>query len=60
MNIKIYLISGILTAVVFLALLIDILTNSRNFSQVKFKEIIYLIGWLLLSITCLFEYYKKK
>lgn len=53
-----YLISGILTSVVFVTLVIDILTGDRSFSQIKFKEFVYLIGWLFLSITLLYGYFK--
>lgn len=56
---KMLLISGILTSIVFVVLLIDIVTGNRNLSQIKFKEILYLIGWLLLSISLLFARYNK-
>ena len=58
---KMYLLSGILTFIVFVVMLIDIITkNYGNFSQIKFKEIIYLIGWLLLSVSIFYEYNSKK
>jgi len=58
---KMYLFSGILTFIVFVVMLIDIITkNYGNFSQIKFKEIIYLIGWLLLSVSIFYEYNSKK
>lgn len=54
-----YLISGILTSVIFITLVVDIFTGGRNFFQIKFKEVFYLVGWLLLSVTLLYEYSKS-
>ncbi len=55
-----YLFSGTLTFIVFVSLLVDTITsNYGDFSQIKFKDIVYLIGWLLLSIAILFEYLNK-
>ena len=56
---KMYLISGILTSVVFVTLIIDLATGSRSISQIKLKDILYLVGWLLLSIVLLHEYFKN-
>ena len=58
---KMYLFSGILTFIVFVVMLIDIITtNYGDFSQIKSKEIIYLIGWLLLSASIFYEYNSKR
>ncbi len=57
----IYLIVGILTSIVFVSMLIDTITeNSSDFSQIKFKAILKLMGWLLLTSVIWYGYYKKK
>ena len=55
-----FLAIGILISLVFISQLIDLITGNRSFSQVSLKEIIYLIGWLFLSIACLVEYSKQQ
>ena len=53
---KMFLVSGILTSIVFIVMLIEMVTGERSFSQIKLKEIVYLAGWLLLSISLLYQY----
>lgn len=62
MNKKIYLISGILTSIVFISMLIEMIgiIYNGNSSQIKFKEILYLIGWLTMSIFTLSQYFSQK
>jgi len=57
-----YLISGILTSIVFISILFDTIGEiyNSNFSQIKFKEILSLIGWLALSIVILHQYFSQK
>lgn len=55
-----YLFSGILTSIVFVVLVIELVTRDRRFSKIKFKEFFYLIGWLLLSITLLYQYFNQQ
>lgn len=57
---KMYLYLGILFLLVFISLLGDIVyAIIQNEHQFKWKEIVYLIGWLLLTIFSLSQYYNR-
>ncbi len=58
---KMILFAGILTFIVFVSFLLDIIwKNYGNFSQIKLKEVFYLIGWMLLSFYLLYNYFYNK
>ena len=50
---------AIIILAVFIVYLIDIITAYRESSEIKMKEIVYLIGWLILSITSFLNYFNK-
>ena len=62
MDKKIYLISGIITSIVFISMLIEVVGYYYNSStsQIKIKEIIYMMGWLISSFVLLYHYFIRK
>jgi len=52
-----FLIAGIITLIVSIILVLEMLRNFNSFSELKFKDIFYLIG--MISI-CLLSFYKYR
>ena len=57
---KMNLFVTILITIVFIAMLLEIVGKYYNGSKIKFKEIVYLIGWLALSISFIFNYFSRR
>ncbi len=57
-----YLISGTITFIVFISMLIEMIgyIYNDNTSQIKFKEVIYMIAWLSISIVLLSQHFNQK
>ena len=57
---KMLLIAGILVSIIFISLLLEFIGNLYKDSiQFSFKPVIYLIGWLGLAISLLYQYFNK-
>ncbi len=60
MSKKMLLAAGIIVSIVFITLLLEFAGNLRNeTTEFSFKQVLYLIGWLGLSIALLSQYFNK-
>jgi uncharacterized protein with PQ loop repeat len=58
---KLCLIGAILTSIVFISLVLEVTGEYYNNAYpIKLKQIIYLIGWLGLSIALFHQHFKNK
>jgi hypothetical protein len=57
---KLCLIGAILSSIIFISLLLEIIGEVYNgTSEFKLKKIVYLIGWLALSISLFYQHFDK-
>ena len=58
---KLCLIGAILSSMIFISLLLEIIGEVYNgTSEFKLKKVIYLIGWLALSISLYYQHIDKQ